>query len=152
MDNHIIRPLTEATTDLFIAMKQDFFAIDGYPFDEAAAKELTRYFLTHPEAGQLFMIYDETETVIGFLVLTFMLSFEFGGRVAFLDELYLNDRARGKGYGKYAVNFVKEYAAENGLKVIFLEVEHHNERARRLYESNGFRDHHRDLMIYHHSE
>ena len=148
MDNKIIHPLTTAATDRFIAMKRDFFAFDSYPFDEALTRANTQYFQTHPEAGQLFMICDETGTAVGFLVLAFLFSFEFGGRIAFLDELYLDDKARGKGYGKYAVNFVKEYAAENDLKAIFLEVEQHNERARGVYEAGGFRDHHRLLMIY----
>lgn len=148
MDTEIIRPLTTTSVDAFIDMKRDFFAIDGYPFDEARTRENTRYVQAHPEAGVIFTIHDETGTEIGFLILALMFSFEFGGRIAFLDELYLSDKARGKGYGKYAVNFAKEYAAGQHLKAIFLEVEHHNERARRLYEASGFTDHHRGLMIY----
>ncbi len=148
MHHEIIRPLTPAFLNAFIDMKRDFFAIDGYPFDDALMRENTGYFLDHPEAGKIFMIVDEAGTPIGFLILAFMFSFEFGGRIAFLDELYLGDKARGKGYGKYAVNFVKAYAAGNDLKAIFLEVEHHNERAAGLYEASGFKDHHRRLMIY----
>jgi len=148
MNNEIIRPLTAGATDAFIDMKRDFFAIDGYPFDEDLTRKNTAYLLVHPQAGEIFMICDEAGAEIGFLILAFMFSFEFGGTIAFLDELYLGDKARGKGYGKYAVNFVKEYAARNQLKAVFLEVEHHNERARRLYEAGGFTDHHRGLMIY----
>ncbi|MCF3108031.1 GNAT family N-acetyltransferase [Niabella sp. CC-SYL272] len=148
MDHEIIRPLTPAFLDAFIDLKRDFFAIDGYPFDEALTRSNARYISEHPELGAVFMICDETGTPIGFLVLAFLFSFEFGGRVAFLDELCLGDKARGKGYGKYAVNFVKAYAAGNNLKAVFLEVEQHNERARGLYTASGFKDHHRRLMIY----
>lgn len=148
MNHEIFRPLTPVFLDAFIDMKRDFFAIDGYPFNEALMRENTHYFQAHPETGAIFMIVDETGTAIGFLILAFMFSFEFGGRIAFLDELYLGDRARGKGYGKNAVNFVKTYAAGNNLKAIFLEVEHHNERAIGLYAASGFKDHHRRLMIY----
>ena len=82
----------------------------------------------NPDLGSAFVMYNEGNEVIGYVILTYIFSFEFGGRIAFLDELFLNEKARGKGYGKLAVDFVKDFAKEQGLKVVMLEIERHNKK------------------------
>lgn len=140
--------LTTADVDVFISMKKDFFAIDGYSFNEVVALENTKYFIDHPELGEVFLITDDQGRVNGFIILVFFFSFEFGGSVILLDELYLAETARGKGIGRAAVQFVKEFARNRGFKRVLLEIEHHNNRAKGLYLNEEFADHHRGLMIY----
>ena len=75
-----------------------------------------------------------------------MFRFEYQGKIAFLDELYLNENARGKGIGKTTLEFVHDHAIKKDLKIIYLEIESHNEVARKLYLSNDYIIHNRHLM------
>jgi len=128
-------------------LMQDFYAIDGYPMDIEASKKLFAEFLLDGNLGKAWLIFLENE-IVGYAILTFVFSFEYGGRIAFLDELYIKEEARGKGIGKNTIAFVQEQARKAQLKIIYLEVEPHNEKAQQLYLSSQFEMHKRKLMRY----
>ena len=56
----------------------------------------------------------------------------------FIFELYVDEKFRGKGYGKQAMLLIEEEARELGLKSIGLHVFAVNTVARNLYESIGY--------------
>ena len=56
----------------------------------------------------------------------------------FIFELYVNEKFRGKGYGRQAMLLIEEKARELGLKSIGLHVFAVNTVARKLYESVGY--------------
>lgn len=141
------KPITHSDIEKIVSMMQDFYAIDNYPIDADASKKLFEEFIHHEHLGKAWLIYDEKE-VIGYVILTFVFSFEYKGRIAFLDELYLSEKARGKGIGKKTMDFIKVQAEELKLKVIYLEVENHNENAQKLYLGSHFTVHNRKLMKY----
>ena len=143
--NATYRPVLASDESEFLAMMQDFYAIDGYPIDLDRSRELLSEFITNPNLGRAWMIEFEGNAV-GYVILSFMFSFEFKGRLAFLDELYLSDGARGKGIGRQTIEFVKQEARKLDLKVLYLEVEHHNALAQKLYLSAGFEIHNRRFM------
>lgn len=82
---------------------------------------------------------------VGYLAVTLGFSIEAGGRDAFLDEIYLEPAARGRGIGTRALQFVESECLELGVQRLCLEVERHNP-AKALYERAGFRDHQRFLL------
>ncbi len=86
--------------------------------------------------------------MVGYVILTFVFSFEYQGRIAFIDELYLKETARGKGIGAKTLQFIKEQIPKLSLKLLYLEVEHHNENAQKLYLANDFEIHNRKLLKY----
>lgn len=133
--------------DKIVSMMKDFYAIDNYPIDVDSSKKLFQEFITDEKLGRAWLIYDENE-MIGYVILTFVFSFEYKGRIAFLDELYLSEKARGKGIGKKAMLFIQTQAEELKLKIIYLEVENHNENAQKLYLASHFNVHNRKLMKY----
>ena len=118
----------------------------NYPFDSKLASENFKRFIDSPGYGSCFKILYEGETA-GYIILVKYFSFEFGGEILFLDELYVKPDFQGKSLGKSALGFVKNYAVENHYKVVMLEIENHNERAKQLYEHYGFQNHKRSLMI-----
>ena len=59
-------------------------------------------------------------------------------RTAKLHRLYLIDRFKGLGLGKYAVQYLKKASEDAGDRRIILNVNKNNP-ARRFYESEGFR-------------
>ncbi len=141
------KPVSAQDIDTVIAMMRDFYAMDGYPINVERSEKLLAQFISHPDLGRAWLIASDGEPV-GYIVLTFIFSFEYGGTIAFVDELYLSERARGKGIGKASISFVKAEAAKLSLKLLYLEVEHHNSVAQKLYLSAGFREHNRKFMQY----
>ena len=127
------------------ALMVDFYAIDNYPIDTEKTKELLDQFIENPALGLAWLIY-VNDTIVGYLILTFVFSFEYQGKIAFLDELYVTETARGKGIGNQAINFIKSESKKLDLKLLYLEVEEHNRNAQNLYLAHGFEMHNRKLM------
>ncbi|KQS50257.1 MAG: GNAT family N-acetyltransferase [Flavobacterium sp. 38-13] len=139
------RPIQTSDIDTIVPMMQEFYSIDNYPIDIAISKALFLEFIENPHLGKAWLIYSDEE-IVGYIILTFVFSFEYKGTIAFLDELYISDKARGKGIGKKALDFIHQEALSLSLKIIYLEIENHNEIAQKLYLSKDFVVHNRSLM------
>ncbi|WP_432672832.1 GNAT family N-acetyltransferase [Flavobacterium sp. SM2513] len=137
--------LKESDIELIVAMMQDFYAIDNYPIQPETTKKLFKTFIDDENLGQCWLILHD-EVIVGYVILTYIFSFEYQGRIAFLDELYLNEKARGKGIGKITLEFIHDQALQKELKIIYLEIESHNAVAKKLYLSGNFIVHNRQLM------
>lgn len=128
-----------------IAMMEQFYAIDNYPIDANVSRGLMYEFLENDSLGRGWVILKEN-TPVGYVIMTFVFSFEYKGRIAFLDELFISEKARGLGFGKQAIDFVTEQAKVLSVKIIYLEIEGHNTVAQKLYISKGYAIHNRGLM------
>ena len=135
-----------------VEMMREFYAIDGYPIDAEKSKWLFSAFISNENLGKGWLICDSDErgitSIVGYAILTFIFSFEYGGKIAFIDELYIKESQRGKGIGKTSVAFLKTEAAKLSLKLLYLEVENHNSNAQKLYLAAGFEVHNRNIMKY----
>ncbi len=129
---------------LLVAMRE-FYAIDGYSFDEKIARKALEIFIADDTLGRLWLIEGEGKA-IGYVALTFSYSFEFHGRDAFVDELFIDASYRGQGIGKTAMRFIDEKCRELGVNALHLEIERENIAAQKLYRGFGFADHDRYLM------
>lgn len=135
-------------TDDLLSMMGDFFYMFQYPFDRETREEQIKKLFTQKDWGHLF-IFREGDQDAGYLMLAFGYSFEFGGRIGFIDELYIKPDFRGKGLGKIILKQLKEKMEGIGLASLRLEVEQYNQQAIRLYESEGFEVHQtRHLMTF----
>ena len=141
------KPTSFDDINLLVEMMQDFYAIDGYPIDVEQSKKLFSTFISNENLGKAWLIESENQTV-GYLILTFIFSFQYGGTIGFVDELYLSEQARGKGIGKQTIAFAQAEAAKLSLKLLYLEVEPHNATAQKLYLAAGFSEHKRQLMRF----
>jgi GNAT superfamily N-acetyltransferase len=126
-------------------MMEEFYSIDQYPFKRGTASDNIRLFLSNESLGRIWMIRLDGET-IGYVILTVCFSFEFQGKTAFIDELFIVAGARGKGIGGKVIEFVVQQAEHLQIKALHLEVERHNVTGNRLYLSRGFKEHNRFLM------
>jgi len=107
---------------------------------QATFDSLTR----HPDRGCI-MILEYENGIVGYSIIINFWSNEFGGNVSFIDELYIKKEFRGKGIG---TDFIK-YLAENKFGdavALRLEVTPDNKKARKLYESIGFKPHKNDTL------
>ena len=87
--------------------------------------------------GRVWLIRSAGRTV-GYAAVCFGYSIEFAGRDAFLDELFVEEAARGRGIGRAVLALVQQQCAALGVGALHLEVARDNTRARRLYEALGF--------------
>lgn len=135
-------------TAKLLTMMEDFFAMFKYPFDTTTREQQIEKLLHQKDWGQLFT-FDEEGQEAGYLMLAYGYSFEFGGRIGFIDELYIKPSFRGKGVGKTVLQQLKSQMENLGLASLRLEVEQYNKHAIGLYESEGFEVHQtRHLMTY----
>ena len=126
-------------------LQEEFYKAGGYPFDREVAENAMRQLATDNALGRLFVIESEGK-VVGYLAVTYGFTLEFGGRDAFVDELYIVPSARGQGLGTQALELAEEACREDGINALHLEVEFTNEAAKRLYAKSGFVEHTRFLM------
>lgn len=141
------KPLAVSDIDIIVDLMQEFYTIDNYPIDIEISKSLFKEFLANENLGNAWLILSDNE-IIGYVILTYIFSFEYQGKIAFLDELYLTEKARGKGVGSKTIAFVLEESKKQALKLIYLEIENHNQNAQKLYLASGFELHNRKLMAY----
>tara|TARA_R110002110_G_scaffold52857_10_gene153345 strand:+ start:1048 stop:1497 length:450 start_codon:yes stop_codon:yes gene_type:complete len=84
---------------------------------------------------------------IGYIVITFGWSVEFGGLNAIIDELYIRPGVRGRGIASEALIALPRALAGGGLRAIHLEVDRDNAAAVKLYRRAGFRERDRYMFM-----
>lgn len=139
------KPFEAADAPAVIALMEQFYAIDGYPIDAAVSKGLFFEFIENETLGRGWVIVADGKPV-GYVILTFVFSFEYAGRIAFLDELFVSETMRGQGIAKQALDFISTEAKALSVKIIYLEIEPHNTAAKKLYLAKNFKEHKRGLM------
>jgi ribosomal protein S18 acetylase RimI-like enzyme len=99
--------------------------------------ELTISFLgQHPHNGRIVILLSGDE-VVGYSIVTYYWSNEYGGLVLFIDELYIKEAFRGKSIGSHFIQHL--LATESAIcKVAQIEVFPSNTGALRLYTKMGF--------------
>jgi ribosomal protein S18 acetylase RimI-like enzyme len=121
----------------FLALMQEYYEYDAHEFHQEKARRALEPLLASPVYGLAWLIQDG-KLVIGYAVITFGYSLEFGGRDAFLDELYLRENYRGRGIGTRIIQHTLDVCQTHGVKALHLEVMAQNTRAQELYRRLGF--------------
>jgi ribosomal protein S18 acetylase RimI-like enzyme len=134
-----------ADLDPLVAMMREFYAHESIPFDEPVARAAMEAMLRDGSLGRIWLVRDGERTG-GYVALTLGWSLEYGGRDAFLDEIFLEPPLRGRGIGERAVELAAQACRELGVRALHLEVERANTRAQALYRKQGFVDHDRYLL------
>ena len=128
-----------------LEMMADFNAIDNYSFDQEIGKQNLKEFLSNDRLGRLWTIHRSNQ-VVGYIALTFGFSFEYKGKDAFIDELFIKEEFRNMGIGRETMEFVEKRAAALGVNAIHLEVEKHNQKGNKLYIKQGYKSNSRMLL------
>lgn len=81
-------PISISDIENIIQLMGEFYRIDNYPFDIEISRKLFNQFLTDENLGKAWLILYQNE-IVGYVILTYVFSFEYQGKIAFLDELYM---------------------------------------------------------------
>jgi diamine N-acetyltransferase len=136
---------TRSDISTLVQFMREYYEFDHLTFDENVARAALERMVGDDSLGRIWLIHHADETV-GYLVLTLGYSLEYGGRDAFIDEVYLRSSYRRKGIGTTALAFAEEQCRILGVRALHLEVERTNTNAYGVYRKVGFVDHDRYMM------
>lgn len=91
--------------------------------------------LGDPSLGGVWLIEDARP--IGYAVVTYGYDLEFGGRDAYITEIWIDERDRNRGAGTAAMELLADAVRALGVQALHLQVRPENP-ALRLYERIGF--------------
>lgn len=75
---------------------------------------------------------------IGYVIISFGWSVEFGGMDGFIDEFFIRPGVRNRGIASEVLLSLPKALGDAGLTALHLEVESDNETAHKLYKRRGF--------------
>lgn len=131
-----IRKIKKEDKLLYTEMARDFYSspavLENIPEDNILNS--FELFLSGTPYGDAF-IFEENGQTVGYGVLAYTHSQEAGGRVVWIEEIYIKEDFRGKGFGSVFLEFVKENVPARRYR---LETEPENTRAAALYRRHGF--------------
>ncbi len=136
----MIRPITAQDKEKYMELTDHFYHSEAvlHPVPEAYRLATWAELMRSNEYLECF--FDEADgTVRGFLLLAYTFSQEAGGKVAWIEEIFVEPPYRGQGIGKAFFAFLRMHV-EPHCPRIRLEVEPDNVRAKKLYAEMGFRD------------
>ncbi len=143
--NVFFRRAASAHLDTLLALIRDYYTFDGRPFDALKQRSALSGLIANPQHGYVWLI-ELDNAVVGYMAVCFGYSLEFGGRDAFVDEIYLLPEARGQGIGTQAMQVMIEACRASGIQAVHLEVSPDNEAAIAYYEKSGFERRNFSLM------
>ena len=112
-----------------------------YPTEDTARQALSR--------GDLFVQEDGGAIVGAAIINQTQVAAYYGGpwqyaaedsEIMVLHTLVIDPDTAGRGYGKQFVAFYEDYAGENGCKVLRMDTNSRNARARAMYAKLGYRE------------
>ena len=120
-----------------IAFMAEFYAEANYPLNRIRAAGALATLLADERLGQVWLIEKDSE-VVGHLVVTLCFSMEYGGLIAFVDDLFVQRACRGAGLGAAALEEARVFCASRGVRAMLVETGHDNVAAQAVYRRAGF--------------
>jgi GNAT superfamily N-acetyltransferase len=139
------RTATPSDIQILVKFIRAFYEYDHLPFVEETVSSALEQLLGDTSLGRAWLICVEDKPV-GYAILSFDFSIEYGGRIAYVDEIFIQEDYRGRGIGTQAFAFLEETCRSLNLKALYLEVERVNIKAQQFYQKRGFIDHDRLLL------
>jgi len=104
--------------------------------DMAGARSFLKKRMKRSES--VIFVAEERKELIGFTQLFPIFSSVSIKRTWLLNDLYVDEKARGKGAATQLLNAAKEFGIETGSKWLLLQTASDNFTAQKVYEKNGW--------------
>jgi ribosomal protein S18 acetylase RimI-like enzyme len=126
--NATLRRAGEQDLETLLPLFRHFYEHFGYAWSEPPKRRAIAELLADPSAGSIWLILSD-DKLAGYLVLSFYFSIEYDGRTAFIDELWVENAARGRGLGTAALELMAAECPALGVRRLHLEADRTNPRA-----------------------
>lgn len=115
-------------------LEQAHLDIPGTAYFDESIKNMSHFYLNN-SWRKYFVLADEDDKVLGGAGFA-----EFNGnfQTAELQKLYIDDRAKGKGYSYKLIEKVELEAKQAGFKTLYLETHHNLPVAIHIYKKLGY--------------
>ena len=119
-----------------VALMREFYAESGFGLDETWATAAFNQLIGDPDRGAAWLI-EERGQPVGHLVLSVRFAMEFGGLLAYVDDLFVRPEHRGKGAAGAALDALVAECRRRGCRAIEVEVAAGNLPALAAYRRIG---------------
>ncbi|MEN9059893.1 MULTISPECIES: GNAT family N-acetyltransferase [Ponticoccus] len=127
----------EADSDKLLPLVSAFHAEMGFDTDAEHQSNAIAPLLAGSPHGAAWLI-GPRRAPVGYIVVTFGWSVEYGGLDAIVDEIYVRPAVRKRGMGFEALNGIAKALKEGGVRALHLEVDMADETAVRFYSRARF--------------
>lgn len=137
----MLKPFGPGDFDAYLDMSRAFYASEAtdHPVPESHFRRTFGEILTHSPLARGWIVIVGDDRPAGYLLASLTWSNEFGGRVAWMEELYLRPEARGRGVGRRVLEAaLEELKARDKVAGFRLEVAPANVSVSELYRRLGF--------------
>ena len=131
-----LRPATLDDLAELLPRTRALNAHEGIAIDPAVLEAALERLLRDQGLGGAWLV-ERDGAAIGYAIVTFGYDLEFGGRDAYLTELWIDPTARGRGAGGAAIALLDPELRARGVHALHLQVRPDNP-ALRLYRRSGF--------------
>ena len=148
LDCRTIRPEDDAALAKIIRANLERCHLDrpGTVYFDPELDHLSAFYRRDPARRVYFVALDEAGQPIGGIGAA---EFEGIEDCAEMQKLYLDDRAKGKGYGRALIALVEDWARQAGYRTLYLETHTNFATAVKLYEKMGFHRIDRPAAVVH---
>src|SRR6185312_2088552 len=122
-----IREAVRSDVERSLQLMEAYWAFEQAPgFESGRIRRQLEDFLCTPKFGRAW-IAEEGERAVGYVVAAYVYSFEYGGSMAELDELFVVEGSRGRGLGRALIATACEALERHGCVAVQLQVADWNE-------------------------
>ena len=147
MSNYVIRPLKSGDLPKLLKLAHAYWKFEKINgFRSKGYRGLAVKILKNPSLGRIWVAV-EGDRLIGYLVVVFLISLEYRGMAAEIDELYVDRLDRGRGVGESLLGVARKKLSLQGLGQMSLRVGKSNRSAIRFYKKMGFRKRNEFLVM-----
>jgi GNAT superfamily N-acetyltransferase len=110
---------------------------DWYMHHHAYRQEKLATEISSADTATYFLL--SNKQVMGYLKLIWRYDEEASARVMEIERIYLLQAAKGKGYGRFLMQFAEEQACDNGTDILRLKAMDSSQDALSFYQHHGYR-------------
>jgi GNAT superfamily N-acetyltransferase len=118
-------------------LKQLFDQEAEFVPDDNAQQEGLRAILEDESIGTVFVV-ERDDTIVGMVSLLWSISTALGGKVAWLEDMVIDNAHHGNGLGSLLLEHALAYAKNVGCRRVTLLTDEDNQPAHRFYARFGF--------------
>mgnify|MGYP000009364308 FL=1 len=141
----MIRKCCPEDEKIWVELNREFMAYEyadenvwESPLDKGDPAVIFRRIMAEPDGANLLFMLEENGQPIGFMNTVVFYSVWAHGKVLFLDDFFIREPFRGKGYGAAALAELEKLIQRKGLLRVQLLAENTNPRAVRFYRREGY--------------